>query len=588
MATTYTSTKTQTDTYIYQYIKVIEGTQDVTANTTRVTVEVWLNKITTTATSTSQGKINLTVDGSVKTASGGTSLGSVTVKSPTDVKVYSWTGDITHTKDGSKELTVIANIDSSYLNGLKKTQTFKVSLTTIPRASSFGTITGTTIGSETTVNITRASTSFTHTLTGTINGTRVVNLSNLTTSAKFTLPINGTAQLITGSKTGVLKLTLTTKNGSTTIGTATKDVNVTVPSNSDTKPALTATYQPSNTGFPTAFSNLYIKGMSAVALTISSEGKLGATVSSGNITTTMSGKDKTGTSVVTDVITEDNPVVKVVAKDSRGITTSKSITIPTVDYTTPVITTVDAYRCDEEGEADEYGEKVKLVAGQRISPVNGLNHGRIYYRVNEQSWKLLATDSDYSGVLSETFATGSAYSIDVKVTDDMGNETLTNIRIPTAYVTFALGAYGRSVGIGTYPQRDGFEVAMDMFMDGHDSPVGSVVDSEANNSNLSVDPGVTANLCSITLGAGVWIVQIACSWSSNATGYRKIQLVSGEDFTNGRATTAQELAISGVAVRMQNTYILTSEAEITYKLLGYQNSGATLTAYPYIRAVRIL
>lgn len=83
-------------------------------------------------------------------------------------------------------------------------------------------------------------------------------------------------------------------------------------------------------------------------------------------------------------------------------------------------------------------------------------------------------------------------------------------------------------------------------------------------------------------------MQIACSWSSNATGYRKIQLVSGEDFTNGRATTAQELAISGVAVRMQNTYILTSEAEITYKLLGYQNSGATLTAYPYIRAVRIL
>ena len=76
-----------------------------------------------------------------------------------------------HNNDGTKSITISASANgyaSSYGPSSSSTNpctaSGTITLTTIPRASSFGTITGNTIGSSVTVNITRASSSFTHQL----------------------------------------------------------------------------------------------------------------------------------------------------------------------------------------------------------------------------------------------------------------------------------------------------------------------------------------------------------------------------------------------------------------------------------------
>ena len=151
-------------------------------------------------------------------------------------------GTISGEADGSKSVSIAINftgftLDGRGANGFTCSGSRSVALHTIPRKSSCS-MPATTMGSAGTITITRASSSFTHTLAysfGNASGTIVTKTSN--TSVSWTPPLT-LANQIPNSTSGTCTLTCYTYNGNTLIGTSTSTVNLSVPAS--VKPTIGA------------------------------------------------------------------------------------------------------------------------------------------------------------------------------------------------------------------------------------------------------------------------------------------------------------------------------------------------------------
>src|SRR5699024_7663636 len=99
-----------------------------------------------------------------------------------------------------------------------------------PRASSISSITGDTIGETVTIRLNRASSSFTHRLYYTFGDTKNRLLSSsVATSYSFKPSMNDCAYLPNGTS-GTATIRADTYNGSTKIGSASKNFTLKVPS----------------------------------------------------------------------------------------------------------------------------------------------------------------------------------------------------------------------------------------------------------------------------------------------------------------------------------------------------------------------
>lgn len=138
------------------------------------------------------------------------------------ITIASGTTTITHDSDGSKNMSVAFSIDmekASYTPGTISVSGKSMTLTAIPRASTISCSTA-YIGSNATITINRASSSFTHTLTytfGSLTGTIATKTSS--TSISFALPEDFYAQMPNEQgKQGTIACN--TYNGSTLIGSS--------------------------------------------------------------------------------------------------------------------------------------------------------------------------------------------------------------------------------------------------------------------------------------------------------------------------------------------------------------------------------
>lgn len=114
-----------------------------------------------------------------------------------------------------------------------------LTLTTIPRASSI-TATDANIESATTININRASSSFTHTITYSFsNLTGTIATKTTETSLGWIIPSSFYSK-IPNSKTGIVTLTCTTYSGNTSIGNKTTTFTISVPTSgiNDCRPII--------------------------------------------------------------------------------------------------------------------------------------------------------------------------------------------------------------------------------------------------------------------------------------------------------------------------------------------------------------
>lgn len=235
---------------------------------------------------------------------------------------------IPHNSDGSKSFTISAVSGWIYSNGNYYGAAKSFTLPTIPRASSVSCSTA-NIGSNATITINRASTSFTHTLTysfGSLSGTIATKTSS--TNISWTLPTTFYGQ-IPNSKSGTGTITCQTYNGSTLIGSKSTSFTATV-SESASKPTLSPTVSDSNstTTALTGNSSKFIKYYSNASVATGAKARNSATLKSYKITC----GPKSLTSASGTINAVESGTFTFSATDSRGYTTTQTVNKTLIDY----------------------------------------------------------------------------------------------------------------------------------------------------------------------------------------------------------------------------------------------------------------
>lgn len=117
---------------------------------------------------------------------------------------------------------------------------------------------------------------------------------------------------------------------------------------------------------------------------------------------------------------------------------------------------------------------------------------------------------------------------------------------------------------------------------------GAVTIVEPTSSSLTNASWVTK--ANVTLDPGIYILAFGCSFGQNQTGRREIRLSSSQnvDTATVRGAGSSINAATGSTTLLNCITILKINSQQTKYLNCFQNSGSSLTVYPWIRAIRIL
>lgn len=327
--------------YYKYYIDVSESNVDVANNTSVVTatLKIYTNYSGTLASRSASATHTITIDGT----SYNITTGAYTLGSYNTVTLGSASKTVTHNADGSKSVNVSASSpDLAQGNGwgpYSGSASGTMTLTTIPRASSVTCADG-NIASSTTININRASSSFTHTLKysfGSLNGTIVTKTSN--TSIGWTIPTSFYAQ-IPNAINGKGTITCETYNGNTLIGTKTCTFNAFV---INSNPTITATITDVNetTKALTGDENKLIKYFSNAKVVMTATAKNSATISSQKVVC-RDGKSSTSATAILNAVESGNFTVS--CTDSRGLSASTTLQKTLVEYIKLALTEITLTR----------------------------------------------------------------------------------------------------------------------------------------------------------------------------------------------------------------------------------------------------
>lgn len=346
--------------------------------------------------------------------------------------VKSGTITISHNTDGTKSFSASAEA-GIYYGAVNCTGSGSWALDTIPRKSSVSATNG-NIGSTTTITISRASSSFTHTLAWSCLGLSGTFYTKTTaTTVSPTIPTSIYAK-IPNNKTATVTVTCTTYNGSTSLGsntctfTATADENTCKPSVTstslvdinETSKAVTG----DNKKFIKGISNAQISGASATA-------KNSATIKSLVFKCdNQSANVSNGTAIINAVT---SGTFTLTATDSRGYSNTVTYKPTMYDYTKPTIT-AKAYR------PQQTGSEIKADYSGKYSTGVPTNTVTVEYRYSENGgaftgWTTLVptiSNGSFSGTasLGNEFDYRKGYDFEFRVTDVLNSVpyTVTVIR----------------------------------------------------------------------------------------------------------------------------------------------------------------
>lgn len=402
-------------------IKVVYSyTQNVSKNQSTVTMTLYVHRDSYGPSWNTKCDAYIQLDGSkIMTYDGSFNIGTSWVKIGSTVSKT-----VTHNADGTKTISLKGFFDSlgltSKLDDL--TVSGNVTLKTIPRASSFSLSASTVTAGSTsmTVNIDRASGSFTHTVQWKL-GSHTKSTTGVGTSASYTIP-ESWLDAIPNSTSGTGTVTVTTYNGSTKIGSASK--SFTVKAASDVVPSFTGiTFTRVDGKVPTDW-GIYVRTKSKVTVKITgAAGVYGSTIKSYSI----SGGGYSGTAAsLTTGFLNTAGTVTFTAKitDSRGRTATKTASITVTDYAPPVLSSVAGFRCDSAGTEQDDGNYISLTANFSGSVLGGKNPvtGEYRYKVEGGDWS--GFSPLVSGEPAVFAATGDAtFTVQVQVSDTFSSFT---------------------------------------------------------------------------------------------------------------------------------------------------------------------
>lgn len=364
---------------------------------------------------------------------------------------------VQHNDDGSKSIPVVYSIDMA-------TETFTpgplsgsgtMPLTTIARYSTLSIPAGGTLGVPQTITVTRPS-SQTHTVSwvcGTAKGTLCTN--STATSLSFTPDIALAAQ-----NTAEPSVTITFTINTTGVGDKTYPVSYAIPAG--IKPSLSITVEDA-TGYKNTYGG-YVQGWSKLKITGSPTLAYGSPIVSYNITA--DGKTFTTNPAITDVIARGDKVsITAYATDQRQRPSEPVSTEVNVIPYSPPAATVNAYRCDEDGNRNDEGDHMVISLSIAISSLNNKNTADYVITYSGgANGEIRGSGVSYT---SEPIACDAARpcSVEVEVTDDLSSGDASD-SIPIAFTLMEFYNTGKGVSFGKVATRDGLDCAMPAYFSG--------------------------------------------------------------------------------------------------------------------------
>lgn len=382
---------------------------------------------------------------------------SVTVKKE-NLNEYQWT------KSGTTDWYKVAGkttgntsfyaqlYDTSRKKVMKTSSTFNLAVSAA--ASSLGTIKDFNIGEGIPIPITKYDPTFSDTLVVSYGDTTVYTLSG---AGQGTVVWFSKEQLATiyglMSKvvSGEFTFMLTTKTGSTTLGSSVKTAKGTITNANPTFTASQVTYADTNEAVVDITGNAQHIVQNKSSLTVYmgvASGNKGATISKYEVTVNgVTKSNPTNASVPFGAVnTSQNTDITVVVTDSRGNKTTVSKTITILPYATPTYTAVLE-------RLNNYEDETYLTVDAAISSVNGKNAVTITYK-KKQNGGSYGSATTLTNKTKHTTSCNKDYAFYFSVTVSDKFESVTKeFFLPKGKFPLFIDTEKNAVGINEFPAK---------------------------------------------------------------------------------------------------------------------------------------
>lgn len=375
---------------------------------------------------------------------------------------------LTHNSDGKQSFSAWAEA-AIYTYAISSTRyDYYVELPQIPRASNVFILYGNTIGSQIDIGISRAVSSFTHTLTWRFGGrTGTIAESSSSASITWTPPLDLSSQ-IPNSESGAGTLTCITYNGNTEIGR--KSISFTLKVPSYIGPSINK-FEPSIVPVDIKNCGLYVKNHTAVKWDVTAYGSYGSTIkkctiSGQNLSYTFTNTSTSYTRTSETLTISGEKIYTVTVTDSRGRTASKTGRITIWDYNSPVITSANSFRSNADGTLNGSGEYVTHKLTASFYTLQGNNTIKIEVFNKESSNPtysknsvIIKNDSDdktinYSYTYHDSsFKADTKYDFKIVISDSIGQSSTVYTHVGTKNVPINIASDNSSIAIGSFAQK---------------------------------------------------------------------------------------------------------------------------------------
>ncbi len=518
MASSGTYTKAIRTGYQLKLVWTVSS-QSIANNTSSVTVKVQLVSTGSSYTINSSASKSgfVTINGTKYTFTFSAALSGNQTKT-----LYTKTVTISHSADGSKNCAFSATcginvtLGGTYYGDVTAsgTGTFDtIARATVPTVSA----SSIDMGKSITINMPRAASGFTHTLTYKFGSATGTIGSSLATSKAWTVPLTLANQIPSGTS-GTCTITCKTYNGGTLIGTKSIGFVAKVPA--AVVPSIsTINFTETVSGLAAQFL-AFVQGKSKVKINIAAAGVYGSTIKT--YKTTVDGQTLTGSAPTTGTLSSGTKTVTVTVTDSRGRTAKQTKTLTVIPYAAPAIKGMKAARCLADGTENYEGTYCKIGFSHTISTLGSKNTSKYvleYKAKSATTWTKLKEGAGY--VVSDTVITGavmntdSSYDVRLSVTDYFGTVRRT-VEVPTAFTLIDFNASGKAIAFGKVSEiASGVEFGMPAYFSNGETPEGAKVIQSGTDCNSLLTSGfycfssavlATMKNCPIVAGASGAII----------------------------------------------------------------------------------
>lgn len=380
-------------------------------------------------------------------------------------QLASGTTTVKHNEDGSKSFSFSASIWASNFSG---NISGNFSLSKIPRASSFSlqNTSGTNIssiyaGNDVKITINKKVSSFTHTIKVSYSGnSETITNKTTSTSATWSNSENVMTNHMKNLKSMNLTFTLETYDGSTRIGTSSKNLTLKVPSSASPSISSVEISEANQNKINIIGSSPFYQHLTDLRVKTSASGKYGADIK--NVSVNIGSYILSGPDVILKGINlKDSQTVKVTVKDTRDMSASTTRTINLNPYNLPNISFFNAYRNQSN---TKYASARIVLTSTVIDNKNPLDVKVDVAEKDSNSWKNVYSATVGNGKFNDTISLGGgfddfkAYDVRLSIADKFKRHQALSTISATSQ-SLVIGANKPVVGIGKVPTIDkGLEV----------------------------------------------------------------------------------------------------------------------------------